>query len=360
MRVLWSRKLELSTIGLMLLALLASAPRAAAETGRSSREELMQLADEYRQVFATYPQETTYGRALEQLISQLGQLTPEEAAASEPILGMLTAHARENLEIYKRLLEYRRAAAQQRAVSTGFPEADFSTIDIPWVWEVVADELPKLDNLWDWVLSFDNGVIPEIPDVPFIPESAIPLYCPGDLDGDGLPDREPVLFRMLLDLALRRTESVRDVAGRICDQDLGITAVAVAGGGLSGNLSIVCIAFDVVYYVEKFFLDNIMVCESYYDGLELEASYLRLGHIHEDMETHESHLADHALSIQQDLATHESNLGTHDSEVRDGLSAIQGVQGQHGLMLENILSTQQQIIELLNTPQGRREGWNDK
>jgi hypothetical protein len=51
------------------------------------------------------------------------------------------------------------------------------------------------------------------------------------------------------------------------------------------------------------------------------------------------------------LGTHDGNLTTHDTEIKAELSSIQTQLDQQQALLE-------EIIELLKTPQGRRQGWN--
>jgi len=329
----------------LALALISGAPVAGAQELMAGKAAVMQIAEEYRQVLAVYEPGGTYEKAFEQMIRQLDALTPEEVEAYDQVFGSLAARARTNLNILKIVLRHRDIAIyKQRLKSTGFPDADLSTINLEGLWDTILDELeapqlPSLDDLWDWITG---GFLGGIPNLPLLPESAVPLYCPGDLDSDGLPDREPPEALLAFHLGVQVAELHWQISGRICDQDLGLTLVAVAGGGISGNLSFVCILEDLFFFPLKNLFDNILACEAYYDGQELEASYLRLGHIHEDIETH------------------DSNLGDHDDDVKDLIAELQAIQGEQGDMLEDILENQEEIIRLLNTPNGRRDDWNNK
>jgi hypothetical protein len=322
------------------LAILVCAPAVAGAQERlNGRDEVVRVTQEYREVLSAYQPGSVYEGALEQIIVQLEALSPEEVELYEQVFGSLADRARENLKILKVVLHNRDIAIHSQMTSTGFPDADLSTIDVPGLIDIAWNELPKIQDLWNWILSGDLG---SVPDIPFVAESAIPLYCPGDLDSDGLPDREPPEALLAMQAGLQIMELRWQIAGRICDQDLGLVAVAVLGGGIQGNLSVVCILEDILFFIPKDLFENVMACEAYYDGQELEASYLRLGHLHEDLEDH------------------ESSLDGHDGDIKALIAQLQAVQGQHGEMLEAILANQEEIIELLKTPQGQRDGWNGK
>jgi hypothetical protein len=345
MRFTLDRKGKFSIASVTLLVLLAAAPIVAAEEVISGRDAMLDVADEYREVLEVYQPGSVYIGAFEHMSRQLEALTPAEVEAYEQVFGPIAARARVNLSILKIVLRHRDIAIHKnRLASVGFPDADLSTLNLEGLWEEILEEfeaptLPSLADLWDWVTG---GLLTGIPDIPLLPESAVPLYCPGDLDGDGLPEREPPEALLVLQLGIQVLELRWQIAGRICDQDLGFVAVFIGGGGVTGNLSFACIFEDLFFFPLKNLFENILACEAYYDGQELEASYLRLGHIHEDIENH------------------ESNLGDHDFDVKGLIAELQAIQGEQGDMLETILENQEEIIELLTTPQGQREGWNKK
>jgi tetratricopeptide (TPR) repeat protein len=73
-------------------------------------------------------------------------------------------------------------------------------------------------------------------------------------------------------------ETVRDVASRICDE-----VVVIAGEG--GNGSLACEITDATYLAAKVINFALHQCNDKFDGAESEATYLRLGHIHSDLES---------------------------------------------------------------------------
>jgi hypothetical protein len=100
------------------------------------------------------------------------------------------------------------------------------------------------------------------------------------------------MFALLNGTAI--AEVVAQVASRICEQ-----VIVVLGGG---NASIVCIITDVIFDVVKAVQDNIFLCEDTLDGAQAEASYLRLGHLHTDIQD-----AQTALSVQLESARTDIN-----------------------------------------------------
>ena len=328
-----------------MVALLAGTPEAAAEVAPSGRDAMLQVAEEYRELLEVDRPGSVDAGAFEQMSGQLEALAPSQVEAYEQVFGPMAERARMNLAILKIVLRHRAIAIrEQRLKSAGFPDADPPSVHLESLWGEILQEfgapaLPSLSDLWTWITG---GILGGIPDIPVLPESAVPLYCPGDRDGDGLPDREPPEALLALQFGLQVLELRWQVAGRVCDQDLGFVAVALGGGGISGNLSFACIVEDLFSFPLKDLFENILACESHSDGQELEASHLRLGHIHEDMQTH------------------ESNLSDHDADIKALIAQVQAVQGEQGDLLQTILANQEAIIELLNTPQGRRDDWNGK
>lgn len=77
-----------------------------------------------------------------------------------------------------------------------------------------------------------------------------------------------------LEAALFIAESVRDAASRACEETVG---------GFNGSLA--CIATDAVYVVAKAAHQTLAFCDADIDSAEIEGSYNRLAHIHENLET---------------------------------------------------------------------------
>ncbi len=84
------------------------------------------------------------------------------------------------------------------------------------------------------------------------------------------------------------------------------------------------------------------------DSAEIEAGYENTVGILLD-------LAAHDLNIDGDLAAHDANidgdLAAHDARILARLDALEA-------MMTDVLANQAEIIKLLKTPHGRREGWN--
>ncbi len=72
-------------------------------------------------------------------------------------------------------------------------------------------------------------------------------------------------------------EGVREAAQNACDQ-------VVVAAGFGGNGSLACIVVDVVYILAKAVNQGIHFCDDDYAGAVSEASFERLGHIHDDIE----------------------------------------------------------------------------
>lgn len=78
--------------------------------------------------------------------------------------------------------------------------------------------------------------------------------------------------------ALFTAETVREEASRACDE-----TIVVLGEG--GNGSLVCLITDAIYIVAKATNEALTFCDGDIDSAEIEGSYDRLGHIHDNIET---------------------------------------------------------------------------
>lgn len=115
-------------------------------------------------------------------------------------------------------------------------------------------------------------------------------------------------------------EGVREVASRGCDQ----TVVAIGAGG---NPSLACIATDAVYIVAKTAFWAIQFESDDVDSAEIAGSYLRLGHLHDDITFHDSDVrqmlnghdegirdlvtetvSDHDANMAQIVSSHDQNI----------------------------------------------------
>jgi hypothetical protein len=78
--------------------------------------------------------------------------------------------------------------------------------------------------------------------------------------------------------ALFTAETVREEASRACDE-----TIVILGEG--GNGSLVCLITDAIYIVAKATNEALSFCDGDIDSAEIEGSYDRLGHIHDNLET---------------------------------------------------------------------------
>jgi len=102
-------------------------------------------------------------------------------------------------------------------------------------------------------------------------------------------------------IAFITAEAVRDIASRVCGQELGFL---VAGG----NVSVLCIPVDIIYIGAKAIYENIALCDSFIDAAEIVGTYHRLEHIHEDIGSHMTSLTNHDTAVTNALNTSATNL----------------------------------------------------
>jgi len=115
-------------------------------------------------------------------------------------------------------------------------------------------------------------------------------------------------------VALQAAELVWSAASRGCDE---VIVVCPAPGG--GNTSLVCIAADAVLFAAKAVLDDFKFCDEDVDSAEIEGSYERLAHLHND-------------------------INTLDEKINTLLDEVANLRRQNC-----------EIIKLLHTPQGQRQ-----
>ena len=133
---------------------------------------------------------------------------------------------------------------------------------------------------------------------------------------------------------------------------IGDAACSVAGCDPSGAICLAgCLAVEGVKLAVLAAKVPLIACEAHernVDSAEIEAGYENTVSILYD-------LAAHDANIDGDLAAHDANidgdLAAHDARILARLDALEA-------MLTDVLANQAEIIKLLKTPQGRREGWN--
>lgn len=160
-------------------------------------------------------------------------------------------------------------------------------------------------------------------------------------------------------------EAIKDTAEQFCNQDI-----------LGENVSSVCVVTDILYFAAKGIHENFNMCNDFVTAAEVNGSYRRLDHIHDDLGTvktnlqdakasileaiseHDARLRTHDTDIRNQVSTHDSDIQTqvaaHDSDIKVLLATLQsGVDG-NGQQLELLLARQLEVIRLLHTPQGQR------
>lgn len=249
----------------------AAALQSTADHRVGARESLRQIAAEYKQIAAT----KRFGPGMEALLDQVGQqaaaMSDEESAVAAQRFGPLIDRMLSDLAMLQRALNVSDAGRRGRFLSGEFPGAQYPTVDLgDFAFTVTTTDLPSLDDLLALINPLNGGATPEIPQ---IPTSIVPGKCIGDPDGDGVPNRVPESELLYARIGLQGLELTNALAKDVCGQDLGAL-------GFTGNLSVVCILFDVAYMIPRFFYDNVTLCEGFIDGAEATASYQRLGYIH--------------------------------------------------------------------------------
>jgi len=241
----------------------------------AARQDLMYVLEAYREILETYDIDPALAAALRDAGEDVAALS-DEGLSMAASLAPLYSEMRRNLELLQTYLADRPQVKMPagHARSGGFPDAAYPDVDpIELVIGVSLDDLDAaVRRHFDWVIALLPGWVENL----FPPPHIVPIICEGDPDGDGLPNRATDEVLMIADNLLSLSQLRLDVAGRICDQDLTIL-------GEGGNLSVVCIVGDIVHAVAKRVHDSLFLCEDLIDSAEIAASYLRLGHLHDDV-----------------------------------------------------------------------------
>jgi hypothetical protein len=197
-----------------------------------------------------------------------------------------------------------------------------------------------------------------------------------------------------LQMAAIISEGIARVADSVCEQ-----VVVVLGGG---NLSLACIVTEIADTVVQGVLDANLLCDDIKDSVEIEASYKRLEHIHDDLDIgvdtinsavntvngltliiendlskHDSSVTSiinqhdvaiknavniHDTDIKSDITLHDTDINTnvtlHDTEIKVFLTNIQADLQEKLGVLQSTANTNGamllEVIRLLHTPNGRR------
>jgi len=90
------------------------------------------------------------------------------------------------------------------------------------------------------------------------------------------------------------------------------------------------------------------------DAAEIEAAYQNSASLVRDVGV----LDDRVRGMRGRLESHDTEVKGEFTAIKAELAALQAQLGQQATMLEAVLANQQEILELLNTPQGQRPDWN--
>ena len=137
--------------------------------------------------------------------------------------------------------------------------------------------------------------------------------------------------------------------------DRGCGTVVVGIGAVGNPQNALCIITDTVLFVAQAVVttaeavvDGIAFCDGAVDSAEIEGAYERAGHIHEDLESHDSNidadLVAHDANIDTDLIAHDLNIDTdlqnHDANIDADLIA-------HDLNIDTDLQNHDADIKVL-------------
>jgi hypothetical protein len=92
------------------------------------------------------------------------------------------------------------------------------------------------------------------------------------------PERIPVGVVLAFDIIYFLAEMVRDIAQDLCNQ-------VVVALGEGGNVATGCLPVSIAYVIAHAIYAGIHFCDDDLTGNVIDASYQRLGHIHEDLES---------------------------------------------------------------------------
>lgn len=155
------------------------------------------------------------------------------------------------------------------------------------------------------------------------------------------------------------SEGISRVSLRACEQ-----VVVVVGGG---NGSLACLITEIADVAVQGVLKANQLCDDIKDSVEIEASYKRLGHIHDNLDTVNTEVGNVNTAVSTvnelvrnldvNLSAHNgsvnSTLTTHDNTVKTAVTThdtdIKSVIDLHNININALLSDVQQKLEELQT-----------
>ncbi len=173
--------------------------------------------------------------------------------------------------------------------------------------------------------AFESAVVPrsfgDFPDATGYPAKG---YCPSSPDrSDDLALQIAVDAIQAARIALEAAKVIWSGLSRLCDQT--VVVCPVPGGG---NTSTLCIAADIVLFAAELavgiaegVVEHFEFCDSGVDSAEIEGTYERVGHLHTDLQTHDT-------GVKGVVETHDLDmkglLGIHDGDVKGLLAGLLG------------------------------------
>lgn len=329
------------------LAISAAASAQAPDSGQALKQQTLRSLDNLETVTANAGLPTALLDAIESNRQAARAMPASEFAALPPVL-------KDQLRRVETMSGDLEAAFQHRSQvrlikSNGFPSANYPDVE----WDFVIDAIEEAPGDGD---SSDAG--------------------DGICNGSGYTANET--FSAMNGALV--AEAIKDTAEQACNQS-----------GVGFNASLACIVTDIAYFAAKGIYDNFNLCNDFVTASEVNGSYRRLDHIHDDLEGVKSSLqsaeasilqaiSDHDQAMSAQLETHDADISTqvtnhdsdiknqvsthdtdvknrvdlHDVDVKALLATLQsGVDG-NGEQLELLLARQLEVIRLLHTPQGQR------
>ena len=315
-------------LGALVLLFLATTGSA-----QNTRGDLRYIADQYKQIAEDYLPGTPYQQAMNDLVIRLEAMSEDESSIAAQHFKPLIPNMLVNLKLFKDALSSIDKPQSPAYLTTTqateqFPDAEYPNLQLSTypalalpVFFDATSVLPTLVSFLQtgtvvrnqWTSSWVN---------------AAPMSCITRLDDNGKPIRTPDFTMQTLRTAVQVAEATKEGANCVFEQVL-----AVAGAG--ANLKFLTIIPTTLWLVEKAIYENLSQCEDMISGAEATASYQRLGHLHTDLE-------DLNVNFNAKIDVAQGDL----SSMR---SALDGIQTKLNV-----------IIELLNTPQGKRRDFPTK
>lgn len=329
------------------LAIATAASAQAPGTGQALKQKTLRSLDNLEVLTASTALPTALLDAIDSNRRAVRAMSPAEFAALPPKL-------KDQIEIINRAAGDMKAAFQHRSEvrvikSTGFPSANYPDVE----WDFVVDAVEGAPG-GDTSSQAEDGI------------------C----NGTGYTPDET--FSAMNGALI--AEAVKDTAEQFCNQDI-----------LGENVSSVCVVTDILYFAAKGIYDNFNLCNDFVTAAEVNGSYRRLGHIHDDLgsvkadlqsaeasilqaisdhdqamsaqlDTHDTDISaqvtTHDADIKDQVSTHDADLKSrvalHDGDIKALLATVQSGVDSNGEQLELLLSRQLEVIRLLHTPQGQR------